>query len=98
LKGHTFIVDEDLSNWKEIYDWILKGWDPATSTGDDAESVMMDGSLHIFNNNKNLKHEIVFYDAFPTVLGDVQYQTTSDGLETLQCDITMAYKYYKFVK
>jgi hypothetical protein len=89
----TFLVDEDFSNYYELYRWMTEATDPNVNarTKDDGD-IMSDGSLHILSNNKNVSDVVfTFKNLFPTILGELQFNNESS--EELVTDVTLMFDY-----
>tara|TARA_B100000586_G_scaffold208300_1_gene155627 strand:+ start:809 stop:1282 length:474 start_codon:yes stop_codon:yes gene_type:complete len=62
----TFMVDEYLKNWQEIYEWIV---------GD--ENKYTSAVLTILSSSMNPTMEIHFKDIFPTSLSGISFDSTT---------------------
>lgn len=94
-----FLVAEDLSNWLEIYNWIL-----SSSTIKDFSQIVpldsafsSDATLSLLSSKNNLKFSVRFTNLFPTSLGSVQFDYSQTDVTPLSCDVTFAYTYYEVV-
>lgn len=107
----TFLVDEDLQNYKEIYDWIdaivpladptsyVRGSTTTSSTTNifQSEDTLLQTSqiTLITNTNKNIPNKFFrFYDAFPTSLGQITFESGADN-ETIAVDVSFRFTYYR---
>lgn len=97
-----FLVDEDLKNWNEIYDWLIKLAGPRNKTEamgryDDPYS---DGSLLILSSAMNPLIEFHFTDLHPTSLGALQLDATSNSQEPVQATVSFAFTslYYSLLR
>ena len=90
----TFIVDEKLANYFELYNW-LKGigfpddfeqYAALSSnpewTGIGVKSTLV---LTILNSAQNAIFEVTLTDAYPTSLSDLQFDTTQPDVNYVQC-------------
>jgi len=77
-----FKVDEDLTNYTEIFDWMHEiGRPEQFSTGnqnaifpnDLYSTYASDGTLLILNSANKPNIEVRFRDLFPVVLGDIEF-------------------------
>ena len=101
--GIHFKVNEDLSNWIEIHNWIKNMGYPDTNdqyktlssvpqyTG---EGLKSDISLLIADSNKRLSFEVYFKDAFPISLSNLQFDSSSPGIEYI--DAFCAFRYTSY--
>lgn len=73
----TFSVSEDLSNYLEVYDWIIKSGTPVS--GEQYQNVkdLRDCTLMITTNNKNPILKINFTGVFPTNLSGFDLSVTN---------------------
>lgn len=99
-----FIIDEELQNWLEIYNWIkgitfpdnqeqyakLANADVPNPRGE----VYSDGSLVILTSNKNAQYVAKFTDLFPVDLTDIEMSSDVADAETVAADATFAYATY----
>lgn len=96
-----FKVSEDLSDWLEIWEWIKNtgfpnNYDEYKSLSDQPISsglgLRSDISLIIANNNKNASFEVLFKDALPISLSNLQFDTTVPSTQYLD-----AFASFRFV-
>ena len=88
----TMIVDEDLSNFNEIMNW-MKGSAPIDDKSQYTEYIntrqrsgvmteyqeyLSDATLHVLSNSKNVNKNVIFHDIFPTSLGAIPFDSTGD--------------------
>ena len=98
----TFMVDEDMQAWYELYDWMWQLGNPESydkrgrlSDEDDIlNSVTSDASLFVKTNANNANVKIVFKDVYPIELGELPFNSTGSQ-EFLTSSVTFAYTYYK---
>ncbi len=98
----TFIVDEDMQSWYELYSWIFKlgnpkGFDKRGGLKDDDElldSVTSDATLFIKTNANNPNFKIDFYGIYPSELGDMQFSAV-DNQDFITSTATFNYTYYE---
>lgn len=101
----SFLVDEDLKNYIELYNWIGKMC-PISSLSDVVNSSVnsiteiqnttsirrVQASLHILTNNKNYNLTIRYHNCFIYNLGEINF-TTKDFLKV---PITASFKITHF--
>jgi hypothetical protein len=95
-----FLIDEDLQNWREIYDWMksysgFEDFDGFTSPEADHFS---DATLMILTSGMNANLEVTFKNCFPTSLGSIEFDSSIDDIEALTTDITFAFDSYSINK
>ena len=103
----SFLVDEEMKTWMEIYEWIRglgfpESFDQYRSfaqgrklTGTDVYS---DGSLMIYNNQGAPIYEAVFRDLFPIALGDIPLSSLETGDEPTAATADFQYTTYEIKK
>lgn len=99
----TFKVDEDLQNYREIFDWI-----EALGITDDfrnysalaqaptisSKKVLSDGSLVILSSSKNPNQELTFVEMFPVSLGGMTFVSTSSELQYMEATAEFKFRRY----
>jgi len=88
----SFLVDEDLINYKEIYDWLYNQVD----TNNSADNVR-DITLNIMSSANNITKQIRFIDAYPTVLSSLPFDITTTDVEYLTAVVSFNYSYFEIV-
>jgi hypothetical protein len=95
----SFIIDEQMSNFIEVFNWI-KGlgfpetFDQYRNLKNSEEGLLTDISIVIMNSHKNPNIEIQFKDCFPTGLSDVQLDTTQTDIIYPQATVSFAFLNY----
>lgn len=101
----TFRVDEDLNNYKELYNWILSmsrvedfeastAWANESSPGSD-DRVFSDATLTILNSAMNPNQEISFKDVYCSSLSDLPFTTQAADVDYIECTATFKYRSFK---
>jgi len=86
-----FIIDEDMENYKAIYDWLVY-----TVTDNESErSKHKDVILLVYNNNNQSNIRIHMMNAMPVSLSPVEFDTTKTNTEYLYADVSFAIDYYE---
>ena len=85
----TFMVDEDLENYKSIKNWLF---DEATSN----VILKRDLSLILFSNDNVASHVIKYVGAFPTSLSSIPFQSTSAETTYVASSVSFSYDYFEF--
>ena len=88
----SFLVDEDLINYKEIYDWLYNQVDT-----DLAGVQTRDLTLTILSSSNNVTKQIKFVDAFPTNLSSLPFDITTADVEYLTAIVTFNYSYFEII-
>lgn len=91
----TFIIDEELDNYKEIHDWMLG----EVTVKDDQRSYRKerDITLSILSSHNNVTKQIQFVDAFPSNLSALPFDVTVTDVQYLTAQVTFEYSYYKIL-
>jgi hypothetical protein len=102
----VFKVDEDMNNYRQVHNWIRGTGFPeeldeyqelVSNTSFIGAGLKSDASLIITTNLKNPNIEIVFEDAFPTMIGALEFNTTDTTVEYLTCAARFSYKLFQIV-
>jgi hypothetical protein len=92
----SYLIDEDLLNYKEIFDWLksLVETKHVTSTSSDH---YRDMTLTVMNSANNVTKQIKFVDAHPISLSSLPFDITTTDVEYLTAIASFQYSYYKFL-
>jgi len=96
----SFIVDEELKNWLEIYNWIIGLGFPSntgqyrTLKNSDTNGVYSEGILFILSSHKNVQYKVVFEKIFPVSLSDIDMNSISSDTTTTVADVSFQYAIY----
>lgn len=91
----TFIVDEEMKNWLEIFNWMrsvtsVEGYQEYKP----ANTHLTTANLIILNSTKNPKINVTFEGLYPKTLGSIDFNSTVVDPEPFQCTATFAYRNY----
>ncbi len=104
-----FLVDEDLTNYMEIQNWMRGLGFPESlqqiydfqDTNEEFErqnksqmNLYSDGTLLILNSNQNLNFQVVFRGMFPYRLSELTFDATKTEEEYFTADVTFKYMMY----
>jgi hypothetical protein len=104
----TFMVDEGLKNYQEIFEWMVNIGFPRSHSQyrakDRVDELKRGGELDLYSeititvltskNNPAVRCNI--HEAFPTGLSGLTYTTQDADTVYLTADVTFAYAYYDF--
>ena len=92
----SFIVDEELINWKSIYDWIRTN---GVSEGHmpTPEPQTSSARLLIYSSNYNINHVIAFDNIFPISLTEMTFDATASDVEYFTAQVTFKYTGYNII-
>lgn len=85
----TFIVDEELKNYLEIYNWMYENANDKIK--------YRDMTLSILSNQNNKNKELQFMSVIPTSLSSIEFDTRTTDIEYLTCTVEFAYTAFKFL-
>ena len=104
-----FLVDENLDNYmeifnwiralgfpeslEEIYDWQKKDFD-IKQPDKSQESFYSDATLEILTSSQNPNFKVKFQDMFPTTLTTLEFDATDEDISYLTADVTFKYTLY----
>ncbi len=102
-----FKVDEDLSNWIEMYDWMQAlarnpGFEtarefsrkhtPSINREGTAASFKSDATLQILTSHKNANLNVFFRDCFPITLSGLSFDSTQESINYLTAQASFRYR------
>lgn len=97
----VFKVDEDMSNYIELHNWMRGLGFPQSFSEHKAlsdagkavqgDGLFSDGSLIILTNLKNPNIDVTFRDCFPVSMGELTFETTADNVVHIDCRATFKY-------
>jgi hypothetical protein len=92
-----FLVDEDLKNYTELYNWITQQQYCSTYVPKDNRDKLLvsDGTLATLSNASNVRRVFYFKDLFPIGLGPLHFDTSITMSEPIQCTATFRYSYFE---
>ena len=102
----TFKVDEKMTNFIHIYDWItnlakqngftgyqtLAGGGPSAQTG-----LYSDATLVVMTSAYNVNKQVVFTNIYPTDLTGLTFDSTASDVTYLQATATFAIQKYEII-
>ena len=93
----TFIVDENMENYREILSW-LEGMGSPQARGDqyraklaEVGSFYSDITIIVRNSSKNPNLKFTFTNAFPTALGQIEFDVKQTEVTYATLDATFRY-------
>jgi len=103
----SFKVDEDMTNYIELYDWLLQLHFPEDFAQSKniyqkqnnvdflADGPYSDATLTILNSAMNPNKEVIFEDCYPIALSDLQFSTTAASVDYIECQATFRYRMFR---
>ena len=88
-----FIVDEDMQNYLELYNWLQSIGFPEKFPQYDNETLKIKSDMNILlhTNKSNPNYSIVFKDVFPVSLGTIAFDTNATALDPIVIDAGFKY-------
>jgi hypothetical protein len=102
----TFMIDENLTSWKEVHDWIRAMTFPvdfeeyknmrnlSSVIRNKTKPQYSDAKITVLSSSNNPIYEFVFYDVFPTTLSTIILSTTDTPDNIPTADASFRYSYY----
>lgn len=87
----TFLVDEEMINYRTIHDWIIDNGNARQMETTEDYPAYSNGNLLIFTSNFNVNHIINYENLFPYSLSPIEFDTTAQSAEYFTA--TAAFKY-----
>lgn len=97
----TIILDENLSAYSEMYDWMKRLVESPNQTrtfGEDGDySTAVDITLSVLSSKNNAVKQIRYIDCVPTELGDISFEATTQDVQMLTFPISFRFSYFELV-
>ena len=99
----VFIIDEDMNNYVEIFDWIVGSAFPSNHSQyekiqNTVEGLFSDITITIMNSKKNSNILVKYKNCFPISLSDVQLNVTDTDVTYPQATATFQYDTFTIEK
>ena len=93
------IMDENLSAYSEMYNWLksfveapdIKSSEAVNSSKGPSEA---DITLSILTSHNNVARKIIYRSAFPTLLGDVNFEASTGDVQYITFPISFRFTYF----
>ena len=103
-----FLVDEDMSNYMAIHNWLTGLGFPETTQDfknfiinedgiQDLQEQFSDGSLNILNSNYRVNAIVKFKDLFPVALTSLEFDTKATDIQYFTAEATFKYTVYNIL-
>jgi hypothetical protein len=83
----TIMVDEDMKSYLEVFNWLRESTLDTTNITD----FLSDISVVITTSHNNKSKTFNFYNAFPTMIGDLAFDSGATSTEYLTVDIVFKF-------
>jgi hypothetical protein len=103
----TFRVDEDLTNYLEIWSWMCQlgfpeNYEQYKGLHDKPiisnEGIKSELTVHLLKSNRLVNFDITFHDAFPISMSDVMLTTMDPEVNYPVCTVVFDYSFYNITK
>jgi hypothetical protein len=99
----TFIVDEGMRNYTEIFNWIISSAFPNnheqfSNIKESDDGLFSDISILVLNSKKNPNIQIDYTNCFPISLSDVQLNTTDADVTYPEVTASFAFDFFTIKK
>jgi len=96
----TFLVDEDMVNYLEIYKWmrLMGNLEDHIEYEENTNQHFSDASITILNSAMNANLSVNFKNIFPKSLSGIDFSSTSSDTEPILVTATFAYTSFEVVK
>lgn len=99
----TFIIDENMSNYLEIFSWLNgitapRNFNEYKTIEDSEYGLQSDITIQILNSHKNLNLEAKFLNCFPISLSEIALDTTQSDVVYPEATATFQYDSFSIVK
>lgn len=85
-------VDENMENYKEVFDWI----NDVVYTEASPEH-LSDMTLLVMSSHNNVTNKIVFKDAYPTSIGNLDFDSRAESVEYITTEVSFKFTEMKFI-
>lgn len=97
----TFPVNEDMSNYKELHQWLMEIASPESfaerEQSGELYKLLSDASLLVQGNDKKVVANITMKDIYPTNISDLQFDVSLGDVQIL-ATATFKISHYTFEK
>tara|TARA_R110002012_G_scaffold285033_1_gene476008 strand:+ start:307 stop:801 length:495 start_codon:yes stop_codon:yes gene_type:complete len=93
----SFIVDEKMENWLEVYNWMseMRGFDSDCATKDYPD-IFSDAELIIMNASYQPMKTVTIQEMFPVGISGIQFSSVIVDTEPVIATATFAFTKYEF--
>jgi len=98
-----FLIDEELTSWKNMYDWFISIADPDGFEKRDGSieiqtiKHLSDATLTILSGLNNPLVRIQFRNTFPLTMTDLNFDTKESADTIMSCKATFRYESYNYL-
>jgi hypothetical protein len=96
--GATIILDEDMNSYIEMYNWIERLLEQKNRTPTAKTSSLLpstaDITVSVLSSHNNGNKKIRYIDCIPTLLGDINFEATTDTIQYLTFPVSFRFSYF----
>ena len=99
----TFLVDEDMNNYFEIWNWVQivaginnREYEELMQSDPMKASIKTDISLYIMTSHRNINIEMKFIEAFPSGIEAMTFDFRSPSVDYQPMTISFSYSHFEF--
>lgn len=90
-----FIVDEDMKNWIELYEWITSlGTNLGTTEVLKEDQKVSSAALYILNSSYNINITVTFHNMFPVLLSGLDFDVSVQDIDPVIATAAFQYTHY----
>lgn len=98
-----FIIDEDLSNYIEIFNWMKglgsdENFSQYKNLAESADGIQSDIIVTVVTNAKNPSYNFIFKNCMPISLSGIELNTSDTDAVTIQGNVSFQYDYFTIEK
>lgn len=97
----TIILDENLSAYIEMYDWMRRLVEDPNQTrllqGADEFPTAVDITISVLSSKNNQVKQIRYIDCIPTDLGEISFEATTQDVQYITFPISFRFSYFELV-
>ena len=95
-----FIVDEDLSNWRQIHDWMkeISNFNNFDDHTEDHNEHCSDATLMFLTSGMNANIEVLFKNCWPVSLGGIALDSAVESMDNITSDLTLSFDSFEIRK
>lgn len=103
LLDMTFLVDEELQSWKDLYNWFISIADPNGFEKRDHNRELQknkhlsDATLTVLSALNNPVIRIQYTNVFPLTMSDIAFDTKLSADSIVTCRATFRYQSYEYL-
>jgi hypothetical protein len=90
----TFLVNEDLTAWTTLYNWMVE-LSSVDATYTKRQESRKQAILTVMSNLNNPKVRVKYYNLFPISISDLEFDTTLSAEEHITATVSFRYDWYE---